>query len=135
MEKNIKYFPKRPNKHFLFYVTSWKDLEDVFNLTIFNLPRRLPDVFTRPSFQRRVWKTSSSRRLQEDVLQTRLADVLKMYHWRRLQHVFTKTSVFWGSCPKQGQSTTKYLYKIFLLKHILGFKYKTAKVNCPVKCS
>ena len=34
-----------------------------------------------------------------------------------------------GSCPKQGQKTTKYWYKIFLLKQILQFWIKKNSIS------
>ena len=63
--------------------TFWRRLQDVF-------AKRLPKMSSR-----RTCKTSSSRRI-EDVLQLYLEDVLKdkkMLHWRRLQYLFTKTTV------------------------------------------
>ena len=71
-----------PSKHFLFSKKCSRRLEDVFRVTIFRLPRRLEDVFairlpktSSTRFQgvfitssRCICKTSSSRRLQEDVL-------------------------------------------------------------------
>ena len=46
-----------PSKHFLFSKTSWGRLKDIFNVTIFLLPRRLQDVFK--TFSRSVCKNSS----------------------------------------------------------------------------
>ena len=89
--------------------------QDVFSVTLFvfqdvlkTSSRRLQDVFAI-----RLPKTSS-RRLQ-DVFARRLAimssrrlqDVLedkKMLHSRRLQYVFTKTNVCWGTATQNGQA-------------------------------
>ena len=76
-------FLKRPLVHFClihWYIPANiscfpRLLEDVFSVTIFHLPRRLQEVFTRPlpkTSSRRICKTSSSRRLA-------------IMSWRRLQ--------------------------------------------------
>ena len=106
-----------PSKHFLFFKTSWRRLEEFFSVTIFHLPRHLQEVFARPlpkTSSRRlqnvfarslqdVFKTStktSSRRLQDVFKKTFCNCVFKtsskdkkMLRWRRLQDVFKTSSV------------------------------------------
>ena len=66
-----------PSKHFLFSKTFLRFLEDVFSVTR-RLPRHRKDTFQEvfKTSAGRVCKTSSSKRLQEDVLQARFEDVL-----------------------------------------------------------
>ena len=66
---------------------SSRDLQDVFSVTIFRLPRRLQDVlrhFCKASTRR--LQDIFARRLQEDVLEDQQIVTLKTC-WRRLQDV------------------------------------------------
>ena len=125
--------PWTPSKDFLLSKTSSKTssrhLQDVFarplpktsSRRLQNVfARRLQDVFKTSSrcfqnvfktFSRRNCKASTSRRLQEDVLQLCLEDVFKTSwktkksyaedvfktSWKRLQYLFIKTNVCWAN--------------------------------------
>ena len=82
-----------PSKHFLISKTSWGRLKDIFNVTIFHLPRRLQDVFKTSSrrFQEvfaRILPNMFSRCLQ-NIFKTSLQDVFKIFS-RRFLDVFLK---------------------------------------------
>ena len=97
-------------------------LEDVFSLTIFHLQWGLQDIFKTclqdvffKAFSRHFFNTSPSRRLQENVLQTRFEDILKP---------------FGGGLGKQNtftlkKSSPRQLLSVFLVKLLVSI----------VKCS
>ena len=82
-----------PSKHFLFYKTSLRGLEDVFSGTTFCLPRRPQDLFaiSLPKTSPRRLQDVFARRFQ-DVFKTCLQDVFFKTSSRRLQDIFKKTS-------------------------------------------
>ena len=89
--------------------TSSRHIEDVFNVTIFRLPRRLQDLFKRNS---KCLVNTSSRFLQ-DVLEDK-----KLLHWRRLQ------DMFWSRLPdvwetnKMLTGKERYLFLTYLNLHL-----------------
>ena len=120
----------------MFSKTSWRRYEDILNITIFHLPRRLQDVLKtclQDVFQillQNVSKTSS-RRLRKTSswrLSRGLQDILEdknMLHWRHLQDVINTSS----TRIHQDEYFVGSIFSITLVKHYLEKTSQATKAS------